>query len=271
MHASDTTRQAIVSLAALLLSCGAAVSAPIATPDFARMPALDLRMVSARTGNVIQTSRIWSEPIVRRGEPLIVLHERAALQTGRTLESQMLLQPGATLRCLEEEHRVQGDDGEILATTMRQFRPDALLFQGLPVPDDTYPLSGSLLYLLGYLPLDADGEGSFHLLGPMQAFKLNARRHGSEDISVPAGHFACNHLRLQPDAESLNLPAVFRPFARLLLPEFNAWIMRDPPHLTVRATGPFGAPEDRDVILEVVAIEPVPQAAESPGVGTIQP
>jgi hypothetical protein len=248
------TLSAAVGVAAWLCSL-TAVAAPIQTPDVTHLPALTIQMVSARSGKVIQTSRVWVEPYERDGEALIAIHSKAARQAGNTIESRVVLRAGATLRCLEEEHHVRAGDGETLAETVRQFRADALPFAGQAVPDDTYAITEGMFYLLGYLPMDGDGAGSFHVLGMSQPFKVEVRRHGAEDVSVPAGRFLCDHLRMRLDAESFGLPAVLRPFARLILPEFDVWIARAPPRLAVRLSGPFGPPDDRDVFLELGAID----------------
>lgn len=246
---------AALALGLLVWSCTAASAAPIQGFDFTQLPPLRLQMVSARTRQPIQTSRLWVERFDRDGARLLAVHAATARPANATMESRMLLSAGASMRCLEEEHRVRTADGETVALSVRQFRPEALSFPGQSVPDDTYSITEGMLYLLGHVPLDRDGDASFHVLGVSQAFRLNLRKHGSEEITVPAGRFACDHVRMRIDAESLGLPAVLRPFARLFLPELEAWIARDPPHLTVRLSGPFGPPDDRDVLIELTEIE----------------
>ena len=243
-----------------VLACGARVGAtPIPSPDFLKLPALRLRVVSQHTGNLIQTSRLWTESVESNGETLVAVHETANLPSGSTLESRTLLRPGASVRPLQVERRIRAADGVTLALDMRQFRPDAFPYSGMTVPDDTYPLNQILLYLIGYLPLDAAGVGSFYVLGEVQAYKLDVWKHGTEEIDVPAGHFACDHLRLRPNPESFNIPAILRPLVPLFLPDIDAWVTREPPHLTVRIRGPLGPPNDRDVVLELLAREDATQ------------
>ncbi|MBI3783321.1 MAG: hypothetical protein HY270_07960 [Deltaproteobacteria bacterium] len=183
-----------------------------------------------------------------------------AFAAGATREAYTTFEPGPPLRCLREEHRIFTALNETLTQTIRQFRPDALPFDGLDVPLDTYPLNESLLYLLGGIQFDAKGNATFHVLGLVEALQMDVWRHGTEDVNVPAGHFSCDHIRMRPNAESLRLPAMLRPIAPLFLPEFEAWIDRAEPHLAVRIKGPFGPPSDRDAMLELV--ETVPPSLE---------
>ncbi len=258
-RASRTSLRRLLSAAALALVLlgrrAPASAAPIQAFDVSRLPPVRLQMVSARTRQPIHASRLWVETFERDGEQLLAVHAETTRPAGGKADSRILVRDDGTLRCLEDEYRLRDGAGETLALSLRQFRSDALPFSGQSVPDDTYSITEGMLYLLGHLPRDGDGHGSFHVLGVSQAFKVNLRKHGTEEVSVPAGRFTCDHLRMRVDAESLGLPAVVRPFARLFLPEIEAWVTREPPHLTVRLQGPFGPPEDRDVLIELVAIE----------------
>jgi hypothetical protein len=231
----------------------------IPTPDFATLPSFATRMVFRPTGAVLSTSRAWVEPVERGGEALVAVVSRSFEQAGSTVETRTLLRAGRTVKALEQAIRIRGSDDQVLAVSMRQFRHEVLPFESEAIPDDTYPPSATLLYLLGYLPLDGSGRGSFHILGESQVWKVDAQAHGTEEISVPAGRFECRRLVLRLDPTGMDFPAFLRPFLRYFIPEFEAWIQIAWPHLAVRITGPLGPPRQRDVAIELVRVEGTPR------------
>ena len=231
---------------------GLAAAGEIPSPDFAHLPPIATRTVAESTGEVLSSSRAWIEPVTRDGESLVAVRSRTFQPLGTTVEERTLLRAGATVRCLEEEHRVVDAKGETVALNMKQFRHEALPFLADAVPPDTYPPGAALLYLLGNLPLDGDGRGSFHVMGESMVWRMLAWDGGKEEISVPAGRFSTRRLRLRPDPESLGFPGFLRPFVRYFIPEFEAWIASEAPHLAVRVKGPLGPARERDVVVELV-------------------
>ncbi|HVM97537.1 MAG TPA: hypothetical protein VMT89_14165 [Candidatus Acidoferrales bacterium] len=263
-HRSRTALQWTIIAAGCLCCTVTTWAAPIVRTDLRQLPPFSVQMVSTSSGKILQSSRVWVAPQPVDGQGDVVIRVSTPLAEGVTRQAETLLQPGPTLRCLREGHHIFNAQGETLAETVRQFRPDALPFAGLEVPTDTYPINESLLYLLAGLPFDEKGNATFHVLGLVEALQMDVWRHGVEEVRVPAGNFSCDHIRMRPNAESLRLPAMLRPLAKLFLPEFEAWIDRAEPHLAVRIKGPFGPPNDRDVVLEVVEIEQQPAAPQQP-------
>ncbi len=247
-------RATVGAAAASTLWCGMSWAAPIVSPDFAHLPPIAARTTSQQTGEVLFTTRTWIEPFERNGEQLIAVRSLIFEPAGVTVEEHTLVRAEATVRALEQETRVHGANGETLAVNMKQFRADALPFAAASVPDDTYPPRATLLYLLGSLPLDGQGRGSFHVLGEAEVWRMEVSDDGRDEITVPAGRFACRRMRLRPDPESLHFPGFLRPFARYFIPEFRAWIALDAPHLAVRIEGPMGPPRERDVVVELIAV-----------------
>lgn len=236
------------------MGCGAlAAAGEIPSPDFAHLPPIATRTIAERTGEVLSSSRAWIEPVTSEGQSLIAVRSRTFEPLGTTVEERTLLRADATVRCLEEERRVVDAQGETVALDMKQFRHEALPFLADTVPPDTYPPGAVLFYLLGALPLDHDGRGSFHVMGEAMVWRMLAWDGGNEEITVPAGRFATRRLRLRPDPESLGFPGFLRPFVRYFIPEFEAWIASDAPHLAVRVKGPLGPARERDVVVELTA------------------
>lgn len=246
---------AVCGVAALLGFAGVlplARAGQIRSPDFSQLPPIETRTVATSSGAVLSTTRTWVERGPATSASEVVVRSRTFQPLSTTVEERTLLRADGTVRCLEEERRVVDAQGQTVASSMKQFRHEAIPFSTGAIAPDTYPPGAALLYLLGYLPLDGDGEGSFHLMGETMVWKMLVRDGGTDEITVPAGRFACRRLRMRPDPESLGFPAFLRPFARYFIPEFDAWITTDPPHLTVRVKGPLGPARDRDVVVELV-------------------
>ena len=253
-------RLAVAYAVILAVSAHASASAaPIPSPDFSRLPMLTTRTSAQRSGEVLSTSRTWIEPVERNGESLIAVVSHTAQPLGTTVEERTLVRAGATVRCIEQEHRVRDAGGEVVAVSMKQFRAEAVPFSSARLPDDTYPPGALLIYLLALLPLDGTGHGSFHVLGEATVWRMDAWRGTADGIVVPAGRFACHRLRMRPDPDSLGFPGFLRPFVRYFIPEFEAWIADDPPHLAVRIAGPFGPPRERDIVVELASINDEPR------------
>ena len=236
---------------------GGSLADAIPSPDFMQLPPMTTRTVAQRSGEVLSTTRSWIEPTQRNGEALVQLVSQSAQPLGTTVEERTLVRAGSTVRCLEQEHRIRDASGEVVASNMKQFRAEAVPFSIERVPDDTYPPGALLLYLLAYLPLDGTGHGSLHVLGESNVWKMDAWAESAAEVRVPAGQFQCRRLRMRPDPDTLGFPGFFRPFVRYFVPEFEVWIAAQPPHLVVRITGPLGPPRERDVVVELVATEPV--------------
>jgi hypothetical protein len=250
-HLSALVASCFLLLLGLPRSASLARAGEIRSPDFSRLPPIETRTVATSSGEVLSTTRTWVEKAPAAGQPEVVVRSRT-FQPSTTVEERTLLRFDGTVRCLEEARRVIDAQGQTVASSMKQFRHEAIPFSADAVPTDTYPPGAALLYLLGYLSLDADAKGSFHLMGEAMVWKMLVWSGGSDEISVPAGRFACRRLRMRPDPESLGFPAFLRPFVRYFIPEFDVWIAADPPYLTVRLTGPLGPARDRDVVVELV-------------------
>jgi hypothetical protein len=251
------TRAALATIAEVAACCVIATrapAAPIPSPDFTQLPPITTRTIARSSGAVLSTSRSWIEPLSRNGESLVTVVSSIALSADSTAEERTIARAEGAVRCLEQHYTVRDAGGQVVAMHMRQFRPEAVRYYTETVPDDTYPPTAMLLYLIAGLPLDERGHGSFHVLGENGVWRMLVRAAGTEEVSVPAGRYRCRHLRLRPDPDTLNVPGLLRPFLRYFIPEFDVYVMAEPPHLAVRINGPFGPPRERDIMVELTEV-----------------
>ena len=121
----------------------------------------------------------------------------------------------------------------------------------IQLPIAAYP-EVTLPFVMRGQPLDGKRRSVWSWTNDRMIARVYYEMRAERVIDVPAGRFEAFEVWMYPDLNDwISLGSVVTRLAKPLLPRYNFWFEKAPPHRVLRFEGPYGPPSSPEIVLEL--------------------